>query len=71
MLYKITEFLVLLGALSMANPKQLYEKVSEVEALSRNDGQIFDKDWQEEAFSRNPRHRPRRSKRDFYTVDIS
>ena len=55
----------------MANPKQLYEKVSEVEALSRNDGQIFDKDWQEEAFSRNPRHRPRRSKRDFYTVDIS
>ena len=45
------------------NPNQLYEKVSEVEALTRNDGQMFYKDSQEEALSRNPRHRPRCEKR--------
>jgi len=44
--------------LATAIPTQLYEKVSEVEALSRNDqldGQIFYQVSQEEALSRNAR----------------
>ena len=44
--------------MATAIPTQLYEKVSEVEALSRNDnlnGQIFYEAPQEEALSRNPR----------------
>merc|ERR1711990_958975 len=48
----------LLGALATATPTQLYERVSEVEALSRNDqldGQMFYQVSQEEALSRNAR----------------
>ena len=44
--------------MATAIPTQLYEKVSEVEALSRNDqldGQIFYQVSQEEALSRNAR----------------
>ena len=44
--------------MATASPTQLYEKVSEVEALSRYDhlnGQIFDQVSQEEALSRNAR----------------
>ena len=43
--------------MATANPTQLYERVSQAEALSRNahlNGQIF---YQEEALSRNDRHR--------------
>ena len=46
--------------MATAIPTQLYEKVSEVEALIRNDnlnGQIFYEAPQEEALSRNPRSR--------------
>ena len=44
--------------MATAIPTQLYEKVSEVEALSRNDqldGQMFYQFSQEEALSRNAR----------------
>ena len=46
--------------MATAIPTQLYEKVSEVEALSRNDqldGRMFYQVPQEEALSRNPRSR--------------
>jgi len=57
--------------LATASPTQLYERVSEVEALSRNDqldGQMFYQAPQEEALSRNARqYRSNCEKRCFYS----